>query len=84
MLGYPSDSRESYYLMAEANRISKELTGSKAEIHFQMALNRGPCPCNCVFCSFARINGVFEEETVLTPEQAVASQGTGFVDGRRR
>jgi hypothetical protein len=63
MLGYPSDSRESYQLMAEANRISKDLTGNKAEVHAQLALNIGPCPCNCAFCSFAPINGVFKDET---------------------
>jgi biotin synthase len=72
MLGYPPESRESYQIMAEANRISKDLTGNKAEVHAQLALNRGPCPGNCAFCSFAQVNGVFKDETRLTPEQAVA------------
>jgi biotin synthase len=71
MLSYPSDSLESYQLMAEANRASKDLTGNRAEIHAQLALDSGPCACNCLFCSFARINGVFKGESRLSAEQAV-------------
>ena len=37
MLSFPSDSPESYVLMAEANRISKQLTDNKAEIHAQFS-----------------------------------------------
>ncbi len=81
MLGYPSDSPESYQLMAEANRISKDLTGNKAEVHAQLALNLGPCPCDCAFCSFAEVNGVFKDETRLTPEQAVAYATQFEADG---
>jgi biotin synthase len=66
------DSKESYLVMAEANRISKELTGNRAEVHAQLALNLAPCPADCRFCSFARLNGVFREETRITAEQAVA------------
>lgn len=66
------DSPETYLVMAEANRISKELTGNHAEVHAQLALNLAPCPANCRFCSFAQVNGVFQEETRITPEQAVA------------
>jgi biotin synthase len=65
------DSSESYLVMAEANRISKELTGNQAEIHAQLALNLAPCPCNCDFCSFALKNGVFRKERRLTGEEAV-------------
>jgi biotin synthase len=66
------DSPETYLVMAEANRISKELTGNRAEVHAQMALNLAPCPADCKFCSFARVNGIFKEETRIIPEQAVA------------
>ena len=72
MLRYEPDSPESYRIMGEANRISKELTGNRAEVHAQFALNLAPCPCNCAFCSFARVNGVFTRETRITPEEAVA------------
>jgi biotin synthase len=72
LLSLPPDSPESYLVMAEANRASKDLTGNKAEVHAQLALNLAPCPCNCLFCSFAQRNGVFEEETRVTAEEAVA------------
>lgn len=71
MLAYPPDSPEAYRLMAEANRISKELTDNRAEVHAQLALNLAPCPCNCAFCSFAQSNGVFTVETRLSAAQAV-------------
>ena len=72
ILSLRPDSLESYLVMAEANRISKELTGNRAEVHAQLALNLAPCPANCRFCSFARINDVFKDETHITSEQAVA------------
>lgn len=72
LLSMPPDVPESYIAMAEANRISKELTGGMAEVHAQLALNIGPCSCNCMFCSFAQKNGLFTEESRLTPEQVVA------------
>jgi biotin synthase len=72
LLGLRPDSPGSYLVMAEANRISKELTGNRAEVHAQLALNLAPCPADCRFCSFARVNGIFKEETRLTIEEAVA------------
>jgi biotin synthase len=72
LLGLPPDAPETYLVMAEANRISKELTGNRAEVHAQLALNLAPCPADCKFCSFARVNGIFKEETRITPELAVA------------
>ena len=72
LLGRHPESAESYLVMAEANRISKELSTGRAEVHAQLALNLAPCPSNCLFCSFAQVNGVFSEETRLVPEEAVA------------
>lgn len=71
LLSLSPDAPESYLVMAEANRISKELTGNKAEVHAQLALNLAPCQCNCQFCAFAKPNGIFTNETRLTPEEAV-------------
>jgi biotin synthase len=71
MLSYPPDSPETYQIMAVANHLSKELTQNKAEVHAQLAFNLAPCAGNCGFCSFAQINGIFQEETRLGPEQAV-------------
>ena len=56
LLDLAPDSSESYMVMAEANRISKELSGGRAEIHAQFAVNLAPCPCDCLFCAFARAN----------------------------
>ncbi len=72
LLGQAPDSAETYKVMAEANRLSKELSDGKAEVHAQFAINLAPCNCDCLFCSFAKINGVFRTATELTPEQAVA------------
>jgi biotin synthase len=72
MLSYAPDSRETYEIMAAANRISKEVTDGKGEVHAQLALNLGPCSCNCMFCSFASVNRVFSRERRLGPEEAVA------------
>jgi biotin synthase len=72
LLLLPPDSPGSYLVMAEANRISKELTGNQAEVHAQLALNLSPCPANCLFCAFAQKNGVFSAETRLTAEEAAA------------
>jgi biotin synthase len=81
MLNYPPGSADSYLLMAEANRISKELANDRAEIHAQFALNLAPCPRNCAFCSFAERNGVFEGETRISSEEAVTSAKQFEADG---
>ena len=72
LLGLAPDSTEAYMVMAEANRLSKELSGGKAEVHAQFAINLTPCSCDCLFCSFAKINGVFNKAMELTIEQAIA------------
>jgi len=81
MLSFLPDSPESYILMAEANRISKELTDNKAEIHAQFALNLAPCSGNCSFCSFAQKNGVFQHVTEMSVDDAVASARQFEQDG---
>lgn len=81
LLGLPPDCTDAYRVMAEANRVSKELTDNRAEVHAQLALNLAPCPGNCTFCSFARVNGVFDTETRLEPDQAVAYARQFEADG---
>lgn len=71
LLGLEPDSTETYMVMAEATRLSKELSDGKAEVHAQFAINLAPCNCDCLFCSFAKINGVFSEASELTLDQAV-------------
>lgn len=72
MLALAPDSAKAYQIMAEANRISQELTKNKAEIHAQLALNLAPCPCNCKFCSFAAVNGIFSKSKKINPKMAVS------------
>ena len=72
-LEYPPHSAVTYRIMAEANRISRELTENRAEVHAQFALNLAPCARNCLFCSFAETNGIFNQETQITPEEAVSN-----------
>ncbi|MBL6957134.1 MAG: radical SAM protein [Chlorobium phaeobacteroides] len=81
LLGLPLDSAETYMIMAEANRLSKEHSDGKAEVHAQFALNLAPCSCDCLFCSFAKINDVFHEATELSVEQAVSYARQFEVDG---
>jgi biotin synthase len=72
LLKVKPDSVEAYMVMAEATRISKKLSDGKAEVHAQFAVNLAPCNCNCLFCSFAKINSVFQEPSELTAEEAVS------------
>ena len=81
LLGLAPDSAETYMVMAEATRLSKELSDSKAEVHAQFSINLAPCSCDCLFCSFAKINGVFNEATELAPEHAVAYARQFEIDG---
>lgn len=71
MLTYRPDSPEAYKIMHEANRISKELTGDRAEVHAQFALNLAKCHCDCKFCSFADVNDIFNENVELSVVDAV-------------
>lgn len=81
LLGLAADSTETYMVMAEATRISKELSHGKAEVHAQFALNLASCSCDCLFCSFAKANGVFYESTELDLEHAVAYARQFEIDG---
>jgi len=72
LLGLSPDSTESYSVMAEARRLSAELSIKRAEVHAQFALNLAPCSCECAFCSFAKINGVFDREVRVTLDEALA------------
>lgn len=71
LLGLAPDSAETYLVMAEAARLSRELTGGRAEVHAQFAVNLAPCAGDCLFCTFASVNGIFDKATELTCEQAV-------------
>jgi len=71
MLSMNPASRETALIMGEAGRITRELTGNKAEVHGQFALNLAPCPVNCEFCSFASQYDIFKEPIEMTVEECV-------------
>jgi biotin synthase len=81
MLAFPADSLEAYVIMAEAARISREVSGNRAEIHAQLALNLAPCPRDCLFCSFAVSNNIFRASVVIAPEEAAAQARQFEEDG---
>jgi biotin synthase len=72
LLSLSPDSPDTYAVLAEAYHMSQTLSHRKAEIHTQFALNLAPCPCNCMFCSFAMANQIFDSQSELSPEEAVA------------
>ncbi len=72
MLSYAPASPEAYALLAEARRLSEEVTGGKAEIHGQFALDLAPCTRNCLWCSFAEHNKIFKEGWQISAEEAVS------------
>ncbi|MGD9733481.1 MAG: radical SAM protein [Desulfamplus sp.] len=81
LLDLPPDSIETYMVMAESNRVSKEVSNGKAEIHAQFAVNLSPCNCGCLFCSFAKVNGVFNESTEISVQKAVSYARQFEIDG---
>lgn len=81
MLAFPAASLEAYVLMAEAARISREVSGNRAEIHAQLALNLAPCPRDCLFCSFAVTNNIFHTPQVIAPAEAATQARQFETDG---
>jgi len=71
MLSFDPKSTETGIILSEGGRLSREISGNKAEVHGQFALNLAPCPVNCEFCSFASQYGIFKDPVELTAEQAV-------------
>lgn len=71
LLEVPPVSPDGLAILAEGRRISDQVTGGRAEVHGQFALDLAPCNCNCMWCSFARVNGVFTEKWRIGTEEAV-------------
>ena len=61
----PLFSYESALVIAAGREKAARACGVKAEVHAQVGLNLAPCPGNCLFCSFASCNGVFEQAVEL-------------------
>ena len=71
MLDYEPASEEAYRIMAEGNRVSREVSQGRAEVHAQFAVNLAPCTCDCRFCSFASVNGIFRHHREIGAAEAV-------------
>jgi biotin synthase len=81
MLAQAPTSLETSVIMAEASRISREVSANQAEIHAQLAVNLAPCPHDCLFCSFAVANNIFRTSVAIPPEEATAQARQFEEDG---
>ena len=81
MLALPTTGLETYVIMAEASRISREVSTNRAEIHAQLAVNLAPCPRDCLFCSFAVANNIFHTSFVISFAEATAQARQFEADG---
>ncbi|HSK09902.1 MAG TPA: hypothetical protein VK911_10010 [Vicinamibacterales bacterium] len=59
LLEIPLFSAESALLQAAARHVSERACNGRAEVHAQVAMNVGPCPKDCLFCSFAACHDLF-------------------------
>ncbi len=71
LLAVPAASSEGMKTIAAGAVLSRSISGNRAEIHGQFALNLGPCGVRCAFCSFSADHGIFRKAIELTPEEAV-------------
>ncbi len=72
LFNVPPFTKEAFLMQAAALEKSKKASNGLAEVHAQFGLNVGPCTLNCLFCGFAKCNGVFTENSELSIEEAVA------------
>jgi len=63
---------EEAFLIAQAGRHMSEVASKgKAEVHAQVGVNSGSCGCDCEFCSFASIHGIFKEPQAKTTDEVI-------------
>ncbi len=77
LLSVPLKKEESFYIQWAGRSISDQVSQGRAEVHAQVGLNIAPCFNDCLFCSFARVNGVFSQQTETALEDVIA-RCTGF------
>jgi biotin synthase len=81
MLGIPLPSLEARLVMASADYLTREACGGRAEVHAQVGLNCSPCPNDCLFCSFAASNQVFQRKEEMAVEEAVLRAQNAETEG---
>ncbi|MDN5326463.1 MAG: biotin synthase [Moorella sp. (in: firmicutes)] len=67
----PVISEEAYAIQYAARKMTEETAGGRAEVHAQVGINVAPCPQNCVFCSFAARNAIFQHSKAMPPEEVI-------------
>jgi biotin synthase len=72
LFNVPPFTRDAFLMQAAALEKSKKASNGLAEVHAQFGLNVGPCSLNCLFCGFAKCNGVFTENSELSVEETIA------------
>ena len=77
----PLFSDGSALIQAASYRKSKTASNNFAEVHAQIGLNIAPCPNDCLFCSFAAVNGIFHEKSELTLDEILARTKGFETDG---
>lgn len=59
-------TEEFYFLLYEANNLSRKAFKNKGENHLHIGLNATPCPYNCDFCSLSLKHGLFKDDLDFT------------------
>ncbi len=72
LLSVSIKTEESFYIQWAGRTISDQVSLGRAEVHAQVGLNISPCFNDCLFCSFARINGIFSQQTETALEDIIA------------
>ncbi len=77
----PLFSEESALILSASRKKSEKACNGQAEVHAQVGLNIAPCPNDCLFCSFAAVNGIFYESVVLQVEEVITKAKQFETDG---
>ncbi len=72
LFSVPIKTEESFYIQWAGRSISDRVSQGRAEVHAQVGLNISPCFNDCLFCSFARVNGVFSQQSETALEDIIA------------
>ena len=79
LLSVKNLSKEAFAIQQAGREFTSELNDGLAEVHAHIGLDAAPCPVDCVFCSFAKSNGVFSEK-VVHPVEKVVRDALDFED----
>jgi biotin synthase len=81
LFNIPLFTKESAIIQACGYQKSKKACQQAAEVHAQVGLNIAPCPNDCLFCSFAAVNGIFDKKTEVPLADVIAQAKQFEKDG---